>query len=135
MACYRRSLRTRALIRALGPRVDAVAEDLEVYTGTGAVRLPKRSRCTGEALSIKEKILGVDHPELAPTLTNLAALRRAEKRYTDAEALYRRALMLLEASVAPTQPNLVAARESHAALLRLMARQGEAEALETQAPT
>ena len=41
-----------------------------------------------EALSIRRRVLGVDHPDLADSLNNLANLYRAQGRYSKAEPLY-----------------------------------------------
>jgi tetratricopeptide (TPR) repeat protein len=68
------------------------------------------------ALAIKERTLGPERPELAPTLNNLALLCAADGRCSEAESLYRRAIALLQAAVSATHPTLVACRENYAAL-------------------
>ena len=40
-------------------------------------------------LSITEKSLGPDHPDVASGLNNLAELYRSEKKYAEAEPLYK----------------------------------------------
>jgi Flp pilus assembly protein TadD len=67
------------------------------------------------ALALKERVLGPEHPELAPTLNNLAMLLGPGN---EAEALLRRAIALLEANVEPDHPNLVACRENLASTVR-----------------
>lgn len=56
------------------------------------------------------------------TLNNLAALRRAQGRHAEAEALYRRALSIFERALPPDHPNLATCRANHAALVREMTR-------------
>ena len=41
-----------------------------------------------EALSIRRRVLGVDHPDTADSLNNLAGLYHAQGRYDEAEPLY-----------------------------------------------
>jgi tetratricopeptide (TPR) repeat protein len=48
------------------------------------------------ALKIRENVLGLDHPETASLMNNLAALYFAQGHYTEAEALYRKALEICE---------------------------------------
>src|ERR1700737_1846913 len=45
-----------------------------------------------QALAIREKALGPDHPDVANSLNNLAELYRKQSRYGDAEPLYQRSL-------------------------------------------
>ena len=46
------------------------------------------------SITILEKALGPDHPELAANLNNLGALYQAQGRHIDAEPLYARSLMI-----------------------------------------
>jgi tetratricopeptide (TPR) repeat protein len=62
---------------------------MELYNaGQYAEAIPLAQR----ALSIREKALGPDHPDLASSLENLAALYSTQQRYADAEPLYKRSL-------------------------------------------
>ncbi|MDZ7292318.1 MAG: tetratricopeptide repeat protein [candidate division KSB1 bacterium] len=47
-------------------------------------------RCT---LAIREKQLGLDHPQVATSLNNLAELLRAQGNYAEAESMYRRGMV------------------------------------------
>jgi Tetratricopeptide repeat len=49
-----------------------------------------------KALAIRERELGLGHPDVAQVLNNLAALYVAQVRYADAEPLYTRALAIME---------------------------------------
>ena len=55
-----------------------------------------------------------------PTLNNIAVVNRARERHDEADALVRRAIALLEGSVDPSHPSLVACRANHAAVLQAM---------------
>src|SRR6516164_9748661 len=63
-----------------------------------ALRLRQQGRYTEaeplyqQALAIREKALGQDHPDVAASLNNLAVLYYSEGRYAEAEPLYKRAL-------------------------------------------
>jgi tetratricopeptide (TPR) repeat protein len=70
------------------------------------------------ALAIKEKILGPDHPAMAPTLNNLAVVRRQQGDYSEAEAIYRRCFALLKGLADRNHPNLLATVRNYEALLR-----------------
>jgi len=48
------------------------------------------------ALLIREKALGPHDPEVAASLSNLAALKAAQGAYTEAQGLYRRASEIRE---------------------------------------
>jgi tetratricopeptide (TPR) repeat protein len=47
------------------------------------------------ALEIQERLLGPTHPDVVKSLFNLAALYYARDRYSDSEALLKRALDIL----------------------------------------
>ena len=48
------------------------------------------------ALSIRERALGPDHRDLASSLANLATLYTTQKRFVEAEALYKRSVAIRE---------------------------------------
>jgi uncharacterized protein YecA (UPF0149 family) len=56
------------------------------------------------ALAIDEMSYGPDHPDVALSLKNLAALLQATKRPTEAEPLMRRALAIAEKIYGPDDP-------------------------------
>jgi tetratricopeptide (TPR) repeat protein len=61
-----------------------------------------------------------DIGSLVPSLMNLAAVYYAQGQYTDAAALYRRALVLQEQVLGPDHPQLVTVLEANAAVHRKM---------------
>ena len=81
------------------------------------------------ALSIREAALGPDHPDVATSLTNLAALYQVQGRYADAEPLHRRALVIDEAALGPDHPSVATDLNNLAELYRVQSRNAEAEPL------
>ncbi len=55
-----------------------------------------------------------------------------QKRYSDAEALYRKALPLLEASLGPKHPELADTLQSYGLVLRKLKRRSEALEVESR---
>ena len=76
-------------------------------------------------------MVGASHP--ATTLNNLAVVYEAQGKYDGAEPLYQRALTLIEHTLGPEHPNMAAALDNYADLLRKMQREAEAETAETRA--
>jgi CHAT domain-containing protein/Tfp pilus assembly protein PilF len=58
------------------------------------------------SLTLREKVLGPDHPDLAAPLNNLAGLYDIRGRYADAEPLYKRSLALREKALGPDHPDV-----------------------------
>ena len=50
-------------------------------------------------MTIWEKALGPQHPEVAKALANLAALYQTEDKFAAAEPLYKQSLAILEAAL------------------------------------
>jgi CHAT domain-containing protein/tetratricopeptide (TPR) repeat protein len=82
---------------------------------------------TQEALSIREKTLGADDPQLAKSLNNLAALYVDKGRFADAEPLYRRGIAILEKAHGPDDPDVATLLDNLANLQRVQGRYREAE--------
>ncbi len=76
-----------------GERIQAVSEVEGLYR---------------RALSIQERSLGPDHPQLANTLNNLAAMLDQQGKFTESEPLQRRALAILEKGLGPLHPDTAA---------------------------
>ena len=58
------------------------------------------------ALMIREKALGLMHPEVARSLQGLAELYRRQSQYGDAEPLFKRALTIREQALGPEHPEV-----------------------------
>ena len=85
------------------------------------------------ALAIREKALGLEHPNLATSLNNLGGVYVAQGNYAEAEALLKSALAIAENALAPEHPDVALILENYAVLLRETDR--EAEAVEMEART
>ena len=65
-----------------------------------------------EALRIRTKVRGLEHPDTALTLNNLAGLYEHMGDYTKAEPLYQQALRIVEKASGPDHPDAAAALEN-----------------------
>ncbi|MCP4050602.1 MAG: tetratricopeptide repeat protein, partial [bacterium] len=74
------------------------------------------------ALKINEKALGVDHPDVAISLNNLAELYYNQGRYKEAEPLYRHALKTLKQTLGTDHPEVAITRKSMRALYKKMGK-------------
>lgn len=81
------------------------------------------------ALAIDEKSYGVEHPNVAIRLNNLAQLLQDTNQLREAEPLMRRALAIDEKSYGPEHPDVATRLSNLAALLKITNRLAEAEPL------
>lgn len=79
------------------------------------------------SLAIEEAHLGMDHPEIAVRLNNLARLLDETNRREEAEPILRRAVEISEAAYGPTHENVTTNLNNLASLLRATGRLDEAE--------
>ena len=77
------------------------------------------------ALTIREKVLGPDHPFTATTLDNLASLYRDLGKHEEAKPLYQRALAIYVKVFGPDHPNTTRVREEYSKLLKVMGEEVE----------
>jgi tetratricopeptide (TPR) repeat protein len=80
-------------------------------------------------LTIREKALGGDHPDVARSLNNLAALYQSEGRLTDAAPLFGRSLEIREQSLGAEHPELAESLNAIADFYRAQGRDAEALAM------
>ena len=59
-----------------------------------------------KALKVAEESVGPDHPDVATSLNNLAALYKTQGQYAAAEPLYKRALSINEKALGPDHPSV-----------------------------
>jgi tetratricopeptide (TPR) repeat protein len=90
---------------------------------------PQAEFFSRRALKIDETSLGLDHPNVARYLNNLAQLLNDTNRLSDAEPLMRRALKIGEASLGLDHPNVARYLNNLASLLQATNRLSEAEPL------
>ncbi len=78
---------------SIGQRVQSVSEIESLYR---------------HALAIQERSLGSEHPAIANTLNNLAAMLDQQGKSAESEPLQRRALAILEKALGPLHPDTAA---------------------------
>jgi tetratricopeptide (TPR) repeat protein len=81
------------------------------------------------ALGIREKALGPEHPAVAQSLNNLAALYDDQGKYAEAEPLYQRALGMREKALGPEHPAVAQSLNNLAELYRAQGKYAKAEPL------
>ena len=84
---------------------DADALNAQVIKLYGEGKYSEAVPIAQRALALREKALGPDHPDVATTLHNLAALYYNQGRYADAEPLYKRSLAIGEKALGPDHVN------------------------------
>jgi len=81
------------------------------------------------ALTIREKVLGPEHPDTAMSFNNLAELYRNQGEYVKAEPLFERALTVYEKALGPEHPDTATALNNLALLYQVKGEYAEAEPL------
>ncbi|MFN6563709.1 MAG: tetratricopeptide repeat protein [Nostoc sp. ChiSLP01] len=101
------------------------------YDGQGLYNqaLPWYEQC----LEVTKKRLGEEHPDVATSLNNLAALYHSQGRYSEAEPLYIQALALWRKLLGEEHPSVAQSLNNLASLYRSQGRYSEAEPLYIQA--
>src|SRR5579862_1629698 len=82
-----------------------------------------------QVLTIRERVRGPDHPDVATALISLAALYTEQSRYAEAEPLYKRALAIDEKALGPDHPDVATALNGLALIYGYQGRNAEAEPL------
>jgi tetratricopeptide (TPR) repeat protein len=77
-------------------------------------------------LAIWEKTLGLEHPQVALGLNNMAEAYRAQGKFAEAEPLYRRALDIYKKKLGPEDRRVAMVMWNHAYLLWEMKSYSEA---------
>ena len=72
----------------------------------GAGRYEEAIPLAERALAIREKVLGLEHPDVAQSLGNLAEIYRAKGDYRRAERLHQRALAINEKALGAEHPSV-----------------------------
>ncbi len=86
-----------------------------------------------QVLTIQEKLLGPEHPDLSQTLNNLGVLRHTQGRHEEAEAYYQWALEICETHQSPPTQDAVNLMQNYAAFLQEAGRHLEADAVRARA--
>jgi len=82
-----------------------------------------------QALQIREKVLGVEHPEVATDLNNLAVLYEKQGKYAQSEPLYLRALEIDEKIYGKEHPDVATSLNNLAVLYKKQGKYAQAEPL------
>jgi tetratricopeptide (TPR) repeat protein len=88
-----------------------------------------------QALAIREKTLGPEHPKTAEVLNALGALSYEGHNYAAAQALYQRALMIREKALGGEHPDAAQSLNNLAGIFRVQGDLAAAETLYRQALT
>lgn len=105
-----------------------VAATLHILAAIKVLELKGRAEAEPlieRALTIAEKSLGPEHPDLAQSLNALASLYGARGKLAQAEALLTRALAIREKALGAEHPDVVVSRLRSAAALVLARQRGE----------
>ena len=84
-------------------------------------------------VKVTKKNVGLDHPDEATSLNNLAELYRTQGQYAAAEPLYKRSLEIWEKALSLDHPDVATSLEILANLYQATNRKQEAEKLEQRA--
>ncbi|MGC8645901.1 MAG: tetratricopeptide repeat protein, partial [Thermoplasmata archaeon] len=103
----------------------------ELYRKQG--KYPEAETLYKEALEIRIRSLGSNHPDVANTKNNLALLYYNQGRYSEAETLYKEALEILIKSFGEIHPDFANTMKNLAALYVKQGRYSEAETLYKEA--
>jgi tetratricopeptide (TPR) repeat protein/predicted Ser/Thr protein kinase len=116
------------LHRATGAELEA-SEDLDylaIHARQGG-KVEDSLAFTQEALAIRQRLLGKDHPRVAESLMNLGVLSREAGKYDDALAYYQSALAIREKVLPPDHPDMVITNNNLGALLLAQGRYADSE--------
>jgi tetratricopeptide (TPR) repeat protein len=92
-----------------------------------AIRYTEAEASYCQALELREQKLGTDHPDVAASLSNLAALYYLQGKYGEAEPLYLRSLEIRERQLGADHPDVAQSLNNLAELYRLQGKYSEAE--------
>ncbi|MDM8561902.1 tetratricopeptide repeat protein [Candidatus Marithioploca araucensis] len=81
------------------------------------------------ALAIREKVFGKEHPDVAESLNNLAALHEAQGNYDQAKPLYERALAIREKVFSKEHPDVALSLNNLASLHNSQGNYDQAKSL------
>jgi tetratricopeptide (TPR) repeat protein len=124
-----------SLIEAHGFESEEAARllDLAGYYLNDRARFSEAERLFQRALAIRERVLGPDHPDVAESLNNLAALYYHQGKYTEAGPLSHRALAITEKARGPEHPHVAIRLNNLAALYNEEGKYAEAEPIHQRA--
>jgi CHAT domain-containing protein len=116
--------RDNDLLRGLSASYDAIGNGLTVKSRFDEALVEYQ-----KALSLREKTLGLNHPDVGISLDNLAQIYEEENRIAEAEPLLKRALVIREEALGSDHPNVATSLNNLAVLYLNEGRYAEAEPL------
>ncbi|MCS6785458.1 MAG: tetratricopeptide repeat protein, partial [Thiobacillaceae bacterium] len=122
-----------ALAQAQGAGIEWETLNQEVMELYRAGHYDRAVVVARKALQVAEQNVGREHPDVATSLNNLAALYRAQGAYTQAEPLIKRALAIQEKALGREHPDVATSLENLADLYRATKRETQAQELERRA--
>jgi tetratricopeptide (TPR) repeat protein len=85
-----------------------------------------------QALQLKEKVLGAEHPKTLDSMNNLACVLNNQGKYIEAEEMHRQALQLMEKVLGAEHPSTLASMNNLANVFRNQGKYAEAEEIHQQ---
>ncbi|NEQ48649.1 MAG: tetratricopeptide repeat protein, partial [Leptolyngbya sp. SIO3F4] len=133
-----RSLNNQAGFFLQDQGVDGEAEIAQILNNLAGLydnqgRYGKAEPLYEQALEMRKRLLGDNHPDVAASLNNLARLYTNQGRDGEAEPLYQRALAMNKRLLGETHPAIAVSLNNLAGLYTSQERYGEAEPLYQQA--
>lgn len=90
---------------------------------------PQAESLSIQALKIQEKVLGLEHLDVAQSLDHLAEIYHVQSKYSEAESHYQRALAIRERALGPNAADVAQSLNNLATLYNDRGRYSEAEPL------
>jgi tetratricopeptide (TPR) repeat protein len=122
-----------SLVQAQGAGIEWEILTQEVQKLYRAGKYDRAALLAQKALEVAEQNVGLDHPDVATSLNNLASLYDTQGDYAKAEPLYKRSLAISEKALGPDHPDVATTLENLAGLYRGINQNKEAEPLEQRA--
>jgi tetratricopeptide (TPR) repeat protein len=85
-----------------------------------------------KSLAIRERVLGIDHPEVAETLHALANIYQTEREYSKAEPLYLRAISILDIKLGVSHPDTIETLTHYACMDLKLSNHDKADAKKSE---
>ena len=118
-----------SLAQARGAGIEWDILNQEAMELLRAGKYDRAVRVAQKALQVAEQNVGLNHPDVAQSLNNLAELYRTQGDYARAEPLYKRSLSIFEKALGPEHPDVATSLENLAALYRATKRDHKAETI------
>lgn len=126
--------RMRVILKTSHPEVHLIEYLQDIDSSQKDLSL-ETLKISEDAIKIAKENFGPDHPNVAIAINNLAEKYRTQKRYSEAETLYKEALTIWEKAFEPENPCVAAVLSNLALLYKAQEKYSEAESLFNRALT